>query len=223
MALRITTIAEIAPYAHSFGGMITARMQDLGRTLGSQTIGMTIQAVAPGHRSSRRHRHLFQEEILIVMSGTGNLLHGDSRIAVGPGACLNYRPDDPEPASTASASRCRRAKLSRVAGPRIGTSGDSHLARELWFETLVPTPVLIDTRLVRLPSHDSPISRSRQIFRARKSLISRWRGTVETFCFAGFRYTLWRAPSRSSTQPCRSRCRMSSSRFMPPIDETARE
>jgi len=73
------------------------RVQDIPRTLGSQTIGMTIQTVASGHRSSRRHRHVFQEEILIVMCGTGDLLLGDSRIAVGPGTCVNYRPDDPAP------------------------------------------------------------------------------------------------------------------------------
>jgi hypothetical protein len=46
-------------------------MADIGRSVGSQSIGLTIQTVAPGCRSSRRHRHVFQEEILIVMAGQG--------------------------------------------------------------------------------------------------------------------------------------------------------
>ena len=99
MALRITTVDDVRPFPYSFGGAITATMQDVGRHLGSERIGLTIQTVAPGHRSSRRHRHVFQEEILIVVSGTGELLHGDERVSVGPGSCVCYRPDDPEPHS----------------------------------------------------------------------------------------------------------------------------
>jgi len=60
----------------------------------SDKIGLMIQTVAPGKRSSRRHRHLFQEELLIVMAGNGHLLHGDERIPVAAGACVCYRAGD---------------------------------------------------------------------------------------------------------------------------------
>lgn len=96
MALRRVRIGEVRPFNYGFGGNINARMADVGRTVGSQSIGLTIQTVAPGCRASRRHRHVFQEEILIVMAGAGTLLHGDQRIAVGAGDCFCYRPDDPE-------------------------------------------------------------------------------------------------------------------------------
>jgi len=96
MTLRRVQIAEVRPFDYSFGGTIRGRMADVGRTVGSQSIGLNIQTVAPGCRSSRRHRHVFQEEILVVMQGTGTLLHGDHRIAVAPGDCFCYRPDDPE-------------------------------------------------------------------------------------------------------------------------------
>jgi uncharacterized cupin superfamily protein len=96
MTLHHVRIGDVTPFDYEFGGKIRARMADIGRTLGSQTIGLTIQTVAPGSRSSRRHRHLFQEEILIVHAGTGTLLHGDERIAVGPGDCFCYLPDDVE-------------------------------------------------------------------------------------------------------------------------------
>jgi uncharacterized cupin superfamily protein len=96
MALRHVRIDAIAPFDYGFGGNIQARMADVGRAVGSQTVGLTIQTMAPGCRSSRRHKHVFQEEILIVMAGTGMLLHGDARVPVGPGDCFCYIPDDPE-------------------------------------------------------------------------------------------------------------------------------
>src|SRR5882724_9116521 len=72
-------------------------MSDIGRNLGSKTIGVVIQTIAPGCCSSRRHRHLFQEEILVVMAGNGTLNHGSERIEVKPGDCFCYLPEDPEP------------------------------------------------------------------------------------------------------------------------------
>ncbi|MBL8700782.1 MAG: cupin domain-containing protein [Alphaproteobacteria bacterium] len=96
MALRLTTISEIPPFDYAFAGNIGGRMQDVGRRLGSETIGMIVQTIPPGNRASRRHRHVFQEEILVVVAGQGTLLHGDARIAVGPGSCVCYVPADPE-------------------------------------------------------------------------------------------------------------------------------
>ena len=68
MPLRKLNVRDIKPFDYAFEPPIAARMADVGRTLGSDTIGLTIQTVPPGNSSSRRHRHLFQEEILIVMS-----------------------------------------------------------------------------------------------------------------------------------------------------------
>ena len=96
MALHHVRMDSVTAFDYGFGGNIKGRMTDIGRNLGSQTIGLTIQTVRPGFRTSRRHRHLFQEEILIVHAGTGVLLHADQRIPVRPGDCFCYRPDDPE-------------------------------------------------------------------------------------------------------------------------------
>ena len=96
MALRHVKIGDIKPFAYGFGGNIQAGMTDIGRALGSQTIGLTIQTIGPGRRASRRHKHVFQEELLIVMQGGGILLHDDARIPVVPGDSFCYRPDDPE-------------------------------------------------------------------------------------------------------------------------------
>jgi uncharacterized cupin superfamily protein len=96
MPLRRLAIADVKPFAYAFEAGIGGTMTDVGRTLGSQSIGLIIQTVPPGNRASRRHRHVFQEEILIVMGGTGQLLHGDERIAVKPGDAFCYLPNDPE-------------------------------------------------------------------------------------------------------------------------------
>jgi len=96
MALHRIKLSDLRPFPYSFGPGIGGSMADVGRNVGSQTIGLTIQTIAPGNLSSRRHKHVFQEEILIVMSGEGILHHGDERIPVGPGDCVCYLPSDPE-------------------------------------------------------------------------------------------------------------------------------
>lgn len=96
MPVRKINIREVVPFDYSFEPPITARMADIGRALGSASIGLVVQTVQPGHRSSRRHRHIFQEEILIVMVGNGMLHHGDSRLPVGPGDAICYLPGDRE-------------------------------------------------------------------------------------------------------------------------------
>jgi len=92
-------ISDVTPVGYAFEPPVAATMADVGRTLGSRKIGLTIQTVAPGQRSSRRHRHVFQEELLIVMSGEGTLLHGEARVPCGPGDAFLYLPGDPAPHS----------------------------------------------------------------------------------------------------------------------------
>src|SRR5262249_13796119 len=96
MPTRKMNISDIAPFDYRFDGSIGGQMTDVGRTRGSSTIGLNIQPVPPAIFSSRRHRHLFQEEILIVMSGTGLLHHGQQQLPVGPGDAVCYLAGDPE-------------------------------------------------------------------------------------------------------------------------------
>jgi len=96
MPLRKANVREIAPFDYRFDGSIGGQMTDVGRNIGSANIGLMIQTVPPGNFSSRRHRHLFQEEILVVMSGSGMLHHGDERQRVEGGDAVCYLPGDPE-------------------------------------------------------------------------------------------------------------------------------
>jgi uncharacterized cupin superfamily protein len=96
MPLRKLNLRDVAAFDYAFEPPIAARMADIGRALGSASIGLTIQTVPPRNWSSRRHRHLFREEILIVMAGNGTLHHGDEHLAVAPGDCICYLAGDPE-------------------------------------------------------------------------------------------------------------------------------
>jgi uncharacterized cupin superfamily protein len=96
MPLRKVNIRDIAPFDYHFDGSIGGQMTDVGRNISSANIGLMIQTVPPGNFSSRRHRHLFQEEILVVMSGSGMLHHGNERQPVEPGDAVCYLPGDPE-------------------------------------------------------------------------------------------------------------------------------
>jgi uncharacterized cupin superfamily protein len=96
MPIRKKNIRDIAPFDYSFGGAIGGQMTDVGRNIGSVSIGLNIQTIPPGKLSSRRHRHLFQEEILIVISGSGLLHHGSEGLPVEPGDAVCYLAGDPE-------------------------------------------------------------------------------------------------------------------------------
>ncbi len=59
------------------------------------------------------------------------------------------------------------------------------------------------------------IRRSLQIFRARSSSISVWRGTAECVCWLGLCHHECLRPSRSKAHPFLRKCRISSARFIP--------
>ncbi len=97
MDVRKTNIDMVRPFDHQPTAQVSAAIADVGRKIGSVKTGFVVQTVPPGFQSSQRHRHLFQEEILIVMSGNGQLLHGDEAVPVSEGDCVCYRAGDPEP------------------------------------------------------------------------------------------------------------------------------
>jgi len=113
MPLRKLNLRDVKPFDYDFGQSITAQMADIGRAVGSASIGLAIQTVRPGCWSSRRHRHLFQEEILVVMAGDGTLHHGDDHLPVKSGDYFATCPAIPK--------RTR----SRTPAPRISSSGPS--------------------------------------------------------------------------------------------------
>jgi uncharacterized cupin superfamily protein len=102
---RIVALEALPWFPYAFAGSagtppidgppIRGEVRDPGRALGTQAIGLRIQRIPPGARASRRHRHLFQEELLIVMAGSGVLIHDAERVPVKAGDCIAYPAGDP--------------------------------------------------------------------------------------------------------------------------------
>ena len=107
---------------------------------------------------------------------------------------------------------------------------DFHLASiSSWRDLCRPVPCCGITKKLcgRTPQADGPnqrrvgllhgcgTPRSLQIFRAKWSLISAWRGTALRLFNAGLCHHEWLPPSRRSEQPWEERCRSKSRRFIP--------
>ena len=71
---------EAEPGGESFG--LTTL---IARRAGLRRLGVNLDVVPPGRRSTRYHWHRSEEEGFLVLSGTGWLLVGDERFRVGPG------------------------------------------------------------------------------------------------------------------------------------------
>ncbi len=92
---RVVSAAEVPEAVFAPDASTCSYRKDLGRSPGSEIIGLRIQRVPPGKRSSLKHRHLFQEEMILILSGEGVLLHGSERIPVRPMDCVAHLPSDP--------------------------------------------------------------------------------------------------------------------------------
>jgi uncharacterized cupin superfamily protein len=90
----LINVSKITVVAVELDDVTLSYQRDIGRSLGSAGIGLRIQRVPPGKRSSLKHRHLFQEEIILILSGEGTLLHGDRRLSVRSMDCVLYLPTD---------------------------------------------------------------------------------------------------------------------------------
>ena len=91
---RLISAPDVDEVAVALDDVTLSYQRDIGRALGSAAIGFRIQRVPPGKRSSLKHRHLFQEEFILVLSGEGTLLHGDRCFAVREMDCVLYLPAD---------------------------------------------------------------------------------------------------------------------------------
>jgi uncharacterized cupin superfamily protein len=88
---------------------VAVEFKDPARHLGSMLSGLRIERLAPGKQSSPLQRHLLQEEMFLIFSGTGVLRHSDREIPVKPGDFIFYRAGEP-------AAETRRSHADGTAG-----------------------------------------------------------------------------------------------------------
>ncbi|MGH8183375.1 MAG: cupin domain-containing protein [Rhodanobacteraceae bacterium] len=77
-----------------FGG----RRAELGRVLGARKLGYNITAIAPGQRAYPRHNHHVNEEMFLVLEGSGEVRIGDETFPVRAGDVIACPPGGPESA-----------------------------------------------------------------------------------------------------------------------------
>jgi uncharacterized cupin superfamily protein len=75
----------------------SVEIRDPARKLGSTLAGLRVYRLAPGKRSTRLHRHHYQEEFFLILSGEGTLRHGTEDVPVAPGDFIFYPAGDPVP------------------------------------------------------------------------------------------------------------------------------
>ncbi len=66
--------------------------RNLGRAIGSRRTGLQHVVVEPGKQSAPLHCHSAEEEIFVVLDGTGLLLLGDDEVPVRPGSVIARPP-----------------------------------------------------------------------------------------------------------------------------------
>lgn len=83
----IVALADVEPSLQDRGRVHRTR-SDLARAAGSQCSGLQHVTVTARRRSSTRHCHSHEDEIFVVLEGSGTLLLGDERHPVRPGSVV---------------------------------------------------------------------------------------------------------------------------------------
>jgi uncharacterized cupin superfamily protein len=81
----INNIDEVAPVTRGNGGGSAFTVRDLGTAGGSVETGMKHFAIEPGLLGPPPHCHSAEEELFLILEGTGTLWLGEERIPVRPG------------------------------------------------------------------------------------------------------------------------------------------
>ena len=94
---RIVNLADLPWTPWSLGARVAVEIQDPARKLGSTLSGLRLYRLAPGKQATRLHRHHFQEEMFLILKGSGMLRHGGQDVPVRTGDFILYRAGDPAP------------------------------------------------------------------------------------------------------------------------------
>jgi uncharacterized cupin superfamily protein len=89
--MRIANLNE-SPAGEFAIGHIKGMWRDLGREVGTRTVGLRRVEVAEGHFSTPAHEHGGDEEIFFVLGGEGLLWQDGKTYAVAAGDCIVHRP-----------------------------------------------------------------------------------------------------------------------------------
>jgi uncharacterized cupin superfamily protein len=87
----VVNVGEVDGVPFGRGGIESAR-RDLGRAVGSRSTGLKHISVPPSKCGAPPHCHSQEEELFVVLSGSGTLELGDEEIEVRPGHVVSRPP-----------------------------------------------------------------------------------------------------------------------------------
>ncbi|WP_027782105.1 MULTISPECIES: cupin domain-containing protein [Burkholderia] len=90
--LKAADIAKMEPTraVHSLNPNAVRLKRPLSDLTGLTQFGFHLLTLMPGHESAEYHRHLYEEECVYVLSGTGTVTIGECPYDVGPGDFLGF-------------------------------------------------------------------------------------------------------------------------------------
>jgi uncharacterized cupin superfamily protein len=94
---KIVNLSDLPWTPWASGERIAVDIRDPARKLGSVLSGLRLYRLAPGRQATRLHRHHLQEEMYLILKGSGTLRHGDREVPVKTGDFILYRAGDPAP------------------------------------------------------------------------------------------------------------------------------
>jgi len=119
---RIVNVDDVEPVERGRGD-VGSSWRDLGRAAGSERTGIKHVTVAPGHLSAPPHCHSAEEELFVVLAGSGTL-----ELSASARGSLGYA-TEPEPHPVGVGSTVARPAGTRVAHAfRAGADGLTLLA-----------------------------------------------------------------------------------------------
>ena len=94
---RIVNLSDLPWTLWTTDEKTAVEIRDPARRVGSSLAGFRVYRLAPGKRSTRLHRHHYQEEFFLILSGRGMLRHGTRDVPVKSGDFIAYPAGDPVP------------------------------------------------------------------------------------------------------------------------------
>src|SRR5262245_30091885 len=92
---RIVNVSELPWTPCASGERMSVEIRDPARKLGSALSGLRLYRLPPGKQATRMHRHLHQEELYLILQGSGTLRHDDREVPVKTGDFILYKAGDP--------------------------------------------------------------------------------------------------------------------------------